>query len=99
MGRIWLYCSIHNVRYPKGASCPRCDQEFAVIPICIEFDHNRQIGTASINKSALPSNPDWVLSLGYKELKIENDYVTEYELVQFGLINERQLPGYLNQER
>lgn len=25
--QTFLTCSIHSIKYPRGASCPRCDQE------------------------------------------------------------------------
>ena len=71
--------------------------EVIEIPIHLNFDHNKIIGMARLRKDALPKTPNWVLSLGFTVLEMKDGNITEYELVQLGLITDKDFRGYLNQ--
>jgi len=61
------------------------ESEFIEIPITLNFRHDiPPVGLVKILKSALPENPDWVLSLGY--IVTEQSKTTKYSIVELGLI-------------
>ena len=70
--------------------------ESVEVPIYIDFDDEKPIGTAKINKADLPDNINWVLSVGFRTLELENEKVTSYELLQFGLISDDNFSSYLD---
>jgi len=83
------------------ADCPNervIMPEFIEVPICIGFEPDKQIGVARISKDSLPDSPEWVLSLGIKATKLQNGSIAEYELIQFGLIDDANYRGYLDQK-
>jgi len=69
--------------------------KFIEVPICLDFEQDKQVGVARIKKDAIPDLPKWVLSLGLKVTKWENGSIAEYELVQLGLIDDDKYRGYL----
>ena len=81
---------------------PDPDAEFIEIPITDHFRRDAPpIGVMKILKSALPKNPDWVLSLGYKIAAqvVDKDHPPqEYELMEMSIVSDWEYKGYLNQE-
>lgn len=70
--------------------------EFVEVPITQGFRRDLPpIGTVKILKSALPEDPNWILSLGYK---IGDGVSGKYELMELSLISDSEFKGYLEQK-
>lgn len=65
-------------------------EEYIEIPIVADFDYQTPIGTVKILRDRIPDNPDWLLSLGFKQI---NEY---YEPVCFSIVMDENYKKYLN---
>lgn len=65
------------------------------VPILIEHDYSRVIGKLSIDTSALPEKPHFVLALGYV-LRPDDD---TYELTEVSLVSDASYLEYLKSDR
>lgn len=67
------------------------------IPVTIGFDSQETVGILEIDVSKLPKHsPDFIFSIGYEVLGVdESNKVSDYKLVQLGVINDRIMLDYL----
>jgi len=73
--------------------------DFIEVPVCVNFEQDKQIGTLRLRKDALPDQPNWVLSIGYKVLgRTEDMAVSSYELVHVSIVNDSDYVAYLKQQ-
>ncbi len=72
--------------------------DFIEVPICVGFDQAKIVGDARIRIDALPRNPNWVLSLGVEVINADRKYITEYRLVELGLVSDESYKGYVAQK-
>lgn len=64
--------------------------EMVEVPILIDFDYKKPIGTLKIRKDALPPTPNFVFSLGYTALE-----GAKYELMSVSVVNDRVYAEHL----
>ncbi|MCP5017549.1 MAG: hypothetical protein GY938_20105 [Ketobacter sp.] len=90
-----------NQENAAGAASPNerlAMPEFIEVPICVGFDPVKIVGDARIRIDALPRNPNWVLSLGIEVINADGKYITEYRLVELGLVSDESYKGYVAQK-
>ena len=75
-------------------------EQSITVPIYDQFDKRKPIGTVTIQKSAIPETPDWVLALGCKiTARATTGEVTRYELKEMGMVTDANYKAYLDQEK
>ena len=68
------------------------------IPVLINFDQSRQIGTLEIDETQLPEYSDYVFAIGYLADQISLDRRDKVaELVEVSLLTDTQYISYLKQ--
>lgn len=76
------------------------------VPVQLNFERNKQIGTLTIDPAALPKDPSFIFSLGVECLKPypkdcsgppKSQYIGPYNLVSVGLVSQQNYVRYLEQ--
>lgn len=68
-------------------------EECIEVPLTLDFDPEKIVGTVRLKKEALPPTPEWALSLGYRM-----DGAGSYTPVTMRLIPDANYAGYLERK-
>jgi hypothetical protein len=68
-------------------------QDLVVIPVVVNFESDKVIGTLQIKKDSLPLMPDFVFSIGYKTKH------NGFELVCASILSDDQYIDYLRSKQ
>jgi hypothetical protein len=60
------------------------------IPVLLNFDSTKQIGTMTIDETLLPATPDFVFTIGYMP-----SGASGYELIAVSVHNDKDYAKYL----
>lgn len=66
--------------------------EYVELPVLVDFEASRQVGTLRILKSALPPTPHFVFALGYRQQVDANNYTP----VAISAVADTEYKQYLN---
>lgn len=65
---------------------------YVEVPVVLNFDHEKIVGSVRILKSVLPPTPRWCLSLGYRKTDEAPD---EYQLMCVSIVPDADYADFL----
>jgi hypothetical protein len=70
------------------------------VPVLLDFDSNKVIGSIEVEEKLLPRIPNFVFSLGYRVNKVDDftNIVTDYDLICISVIDDEGYVKYLKNE-
>lgn len=63
------------------------------IPVVLDWNHDREIGSMTIDVDKLPQQPDFVITLGYR-----NEIYPRYVLTAVSVVSDKKYKEYLDNQ-